>query len=129
MLILSLGALETYLLRRKQIEGTLRQSAERVRRLFESLPQLVRTRRPDGQCDFLSSQWVKYTGVPEAPQLGYGWLEQLHPDDREPTVAAWNSGCASGSDFHVEFRIRHHGGVYRGPICTRCRHATSMGIP
>ena len=98
---------------RKQAEEELRESEEQVRQLFESVPQLVWTCQPEGLCDYLGPQWVTFTGVPEAPQLGYGWLEQVHPDDREPTLAAWLSQCAAGSDFHIEFRIRRHDGVYR----------------
>ena len=98
---------------RKRVEEALRESEEQVRQLFESVPQLVWTCQPEGLCDYLGPQWVKYTGVPEVPQLGYGWLEQVHPDDRELTLASWLSKCAAGSDFHVEFRIRRHDGVYR----------------
>jgi PAS domain S-box-containing protein len=91
----------------------LRAAEERFRQLSNSLPQLVWTCLPEGPCDFLSEQWVAYTGIPAEPQLGFGWLEQLHADDREPTIAAWNAAVASGSDFRVEFRIRRHDGEYR----------------
>jgi PAS domain S-box-containing protein len=98
---------------RKRTEQALRESENRFRQLSNSLPQLVWTCVPDGPCDFLSEQWVEYTGIPAEPQLGFGWLDQLHPDDREPTVAAWNAAVASGSDFRTEFRIRRHDGEYR----------------
>jgi PAS domain S-box-containing protein len=98
---------------RKRAEEALRESESRFRQLAESLPQLVWTCQPDGPCDYLNRQWVEFTGVPEAQQHGFGWLEQLHPDDRAPTVAAWEAAVASGSDFRVEFRIRRHDGEYR----------------
>jgi PAS domain S-box-containing protein len=94
-------------------ERALRESESRFRQLAESLPQLVWTFEPGGPCDYLSGQWVAYTGIPEAPQLGFGWLDQLHPDDREPSVAAWEAAVAAGTDFHTEFRIRRHDGEYR----------------
>ena len=103
---------------RKRVEQALRESEGRFRELCNSLPQLVWTCQPDGPCNFLSEQWIDYTGVPAEEQLGYGWLEQLHPDDREPTVAAWQAAVDSGSDFFVEFRIRRHDGEYR-PFDTR----------
>lgn len=96
----------------KRAEAALRESEGRFRQLANSLPQLVWTCQPDGTCDFLSEQWLAYTGLPAAPQLGSGWLEQLHPDDRAPTMAAWQE-IASDQDFHVEFRIRRHDGEYR----------------
>ncbi len=98
---------------RKRAEESLRESDSRFRQLANSLPQLVWTCEPDGPCDFLSQQWVAFTGVPEAPQLGFGWLDQLHPDDRAPTVSAWEAAVAAGKDFEVEFRIRRRDGEYR----------------
>ena len=59
---------------RKQAEQALRESEARFRQLAESLPQLVWTCHGDGPCDYLSPQWVEYTGIPEAEQLGFGWL-------------------------------------------------------
>jgi PAS domain S-box-containing protein len=56
---------------------------------------------------------VEYTGIPEAEQLGSGWLEQLHPDDRDRTIAAWNAAVGSESFLDVEFRIRRKDGIYR----------------
>lgn len=96
-----------------QTEQALRESESRFRQLAESLPQLVWTFRPDGPCDYLSRQWIDYTGIAAAAQLGFGWLEQLHPDDREPTVAAWSHALTHDVPFDVEFRIRRHDGVYR----------------
>jgi PAS domain S-box-containing protein len=98
---------------RKQAETKLRDSERRFRQLANSLPQLVFTCQPDGLCDSLGQQWVAYTGMPEAPQLGFGWLEQLHPDDRAPTLAAWETAFAGGMDFQLEFRIRRYDGEYR----------------
>ena len=71
------------------------------------------TCRPDGLCDYLSPQWVEFTGVPEAQQLGFGWLDQVHPDDRSALMTAWSAAVATGEPFEVEFRIRHHSGDYR----------------
>lgn len=96
-----------------QAEANLRKSEERFRQLSGSLPQLVWTCRADGQCDYLGPQWVAYTGIPEAEQLGYGWLQQVHPDDRERLVAAWEASFKQGAELNVEFRIRRHDGVYR----------------
>ncbi|MBG0794252.1 PAS domain S-box protein [Methylocystis sp. H62] len=100
-------------LERARSEDALRESEARFRQVAESLPQMVWTCEADGPCDWLSSQWVRYTGIPEATQLGYGWLEQLHPGDREPTIAAWREAAGAGKDYAGEFRIRRHDGAYR----------------
>jgi PAS domain S-box-containing protein len=88
-------------------------SEHRFRDLAESLPQLVWTCLADGPCDYLGRQWIEYTGITEAEQLNYRWLQQLHPDDRQPTISAWQEAVGKGKFFDVEFRIRRHDGVYR----------------
>ena len=98
---------------RKQTEEALRESQRQFRDRTESLPQLVWTCMPDGRCDYLSPQWVAYTGIPEQSQLGYGWAEQLHPDDRAHGTGAWMEAVRTGGNLDVEFRVRRADGVYR----------------
>lgn len=83
------------------------------RQLAESMPHFVWTCTADGRCDYLSKQWLEYTGVAEAPQLGFGWLDQVHVDDRPALTAAWARAVQALDVFDVEFRIRRHDGVYR----------------
>ena len=91
----------------------LRASELRWRTLAEALPNLVWTDLPDGQCDWLSSQWGRYTGIPENDLLGLRWLELvIHPEDRERTLQCWNAACADQGDYDLEYRIRRHDGEY-----------------
>jgi PAS domain S-box-containing protein len=99
--------------RRASSEAKVERSERHFRALAESLPQFVWTCEADGPCDYLSPQWVAYTGIPEAEQLGSAWLNQLHPDDRPLTIAAWNLAASEAGVFDIEFRIRRHDGVYR----------------
>jgi PAS domain S-box-containing protein len=98
---------------RKRAEKVIKDNENRFRELIESLPQLFWTCRVDGPCDYLSKQWVEYTGIPESEQLGYRWLEQLHADDRDGTVSEWMEKVKTGNSFDIEFRIRRNDGVYR----------------
>jgi len=107
------AAVQREIVERKQSEEALRASEARQRMLAESLPHLVWTCRPDGWCDYLSRQWVEYTGRPESEQLGYEWAAQLHPDDRERVQAEWTEATMRGDSFDIEFRIRRADGVYR----------------
>jgi PAS domain S-box-containing protein len=90
-----------------------RLSESQLRDLTESLPQLAWTCLAEGPCDYLSRQWIDYTGVPEYEQLGYGWLQQLHPDDRERVQRQWTSVVGDSLPFDIEFRIRRADGAYR----------------
>ena len=81
--------------------------------IADSLPQLVWTCTADGQCDYLSRQWVQYTGISARDQLKFGWINQVHPDDQERVISLWNQNAAAGANLDVEFRIRRFDGVYR----------------
>jgi len=98
---------------RRRAEEALEESERRMREMLEGLPFLVWTATGSGQLDFLSPQWLRYTGTAEATQLGDGWLEQLHPEDRERVVAAWQQSLREGIPLDVQARILGTDGDYR----------------
>src|SRR5262249_26342237 len=87
--------------------------AEQLKQMTESLPNLVWGCRADGACDSVSKRWVDYTGVPEAEQLGYGWLEQMHSEERERIRDAWRTTARSGETIDLEFRVHARNNNYR----------------
>jgi two-component system, sensor histidine kinase and response regulator len=97
---------------RKRAEEALRESEQRWRSLTEALPQLVWTAKPDGSCDYFSTQWTQHTGIPETGLLGWRWLEVLHPDDREVTRQAWTAAVQGPGVYDVEYRVRRFDGEY-----------------
>ena len=74
--------------------AALRESEDRFRVLTEGMPQLVWSCLPDGWCDYLSRQWLEYTGRPHDEQVGYGWLDAVHPADRDRVAASWREAVA-----------------------------------
>jgi PAS domain S-box-containing protein len=91
----------------------LRENRARFKTLAESLPQMIWTCLRDGYTDYVSRQWLDYTGRSEAQQLGSGWLEQVHPDDRVKVFSEWSRVVASGDTYDISYRIRRFDGVYR----------------
>jgi PAS domain S-box-containing protein len=83
-----------------------------IRAVADYLPQLAWSCLPDGHCDYLSRRWVEYTGVPEAEHHGRGWLDAVHPDDRERTRQVWDAFVAGAADYDVDYRLRRHDGAY-----------------
>lgn len=81
--------------------------------MADSLPQLVWTCDKNGHCDYLSTRWEQYTGIPSEKQLGEKWLAQVHPDDKKELGAKWKRATESHQVFAAEFRIRRFDGEYR----------------
>src|SRR5262249_12770028 len=87
--------------------------ANRLREATDALLQLVWGCRADGYCDYVNGRWVEYTGFPETSLHGYGWLDQVHADDRDRVRKEWRKSLEESSPFGVELRIRAAGGAYR----------------
>lgn len=79
----------------------------------EPLPVMLWRARPDLSCEYLSRQWLDYTGCSEEQALGDGWSRSLHPED----LARWLDTCLRAFDareaFEVEYRLRRRDGEYR----------------
>ncbi len=97
---------------RRTAEEALRESEQRWRSLTEALPQLVWGAAPDGGCDYFSTQWTAFTGIPETELLGWRWMDALHPEDRGPTRQFWTESVAGRQPYDVEYRIRRSDGTY-----------------
>jgi PAS domain S-box-containing protein len=93
--------------------AALEESEERTRVLIEALPQLVWTCLPDGKCDYVSKQYLAFTGLASNAQTGLRWLDEvLHPDDQPATLQAWQTALAGGMEYDIEHRLRRADGVY-----------------
>ncbi|MBE7209385.1 MAG: PAS domain-containing protein [Gluconacetobacter diazotrophicus] len=91
---------------RKHAEQALADSEGRLRKLMEGVPQLVWRSCARGRWTWASPQWVAYTGQTAEESSGEGWLDALHPDDRDAARDAWTRAAADGV-LQVDCRIRH----------------------
>jgi PAS domain S-box-containing protein len=98
---------------RVEAETALRANEERFRSLVMATSQIVWTGKPDGRIEEDSPSWRAYTGQAYGEGKGFGWLEALHPDDRERARAAWQDSVANRSVFETEYRLRRADGSYR----------------
>jgi len=100
---------------RIEAEEKLRASEERFRVLTTASPQLIWECDADGRCTYQAPQWEAATGQSAAAALGYGWLEMIHPEDRERARAEWQAQRASGA-YESEYRLRSADGSYRWTV-------------
>ena len=81
------------------------QQSGRLRTLVEGVPNLFWRSDGDGLWTWTSPQWTAHTGLAQAESAGRGWLQAVHPDDRDATVQAWGDAGPRG-ELEVEFRLR-----------------------
>ncbi len=96
-----------------QAAQALRRSEERYRSLVQAGAQVVWVTRPDGEIAEDSAEWRWITGQTAEEYLSKGWLEAIHPDDRERVEAAWTESIRSGKVFDSRYRVRSRTGSYK----------------
>ncbi len=97
---------------RKQAEDALKQSEERYRSLTTATAQIVWTADVEGRIA-PNPTWRALTGQTEADFADFGWLQAIHPDDREPTSQVWMQAVQAKSSYETQYRIRAADGSYR----------------
>jgi PAS domain S-box-containing protein len=98
---------------RREAERRLQRSEERYRALVTATAQMVWTTDPDGLVVEDSPSWRAFTGQTYEQWRGRGWLDALHPDDRERAAAAWGRAVSGRTAYTVDYRVRRHDGEYR----------------
>ena len=88
-------------------------SEKKLRNLIETIPAMAFVTRPDGANEFVSRQWIEFSGFSSAESAGAGGAASIHPDDLEQHAAKWRAACASGEPFESESRHRDVHGNYR----------------
>jgi PAS domain S-box-containing protein len=93
--------------------AALRAMQARFRAAVEAASDILWTNDPSGRMSGPQPGWQAFTGQSLEQCQGHGWTEALHPDDRQPSIAAWQGAVAAGTRFAFEHRVRRHDGVYR----------------
>ncbi len=103
--------------RQYEVQATLAalaESEQRYRTLAEALPQLVWTSDAQGRFDYLSRQWLDYTGQGPDEQLGLNWIGKVvHPEDRQDILDRWIEAVMEKREMNQEVRLRRADGNYR----------------
>jgi PAS domain S-box-containing protein len=96
-----------------QPEETIRRSEERYRSLVQGGAQVVWVANADGDIIEDCPEWRWVTGQTPEQYLGGGWLDAVHPEDRDRVERDWQGCVKSGKTFDDRYRVRTRAGSYR----------------
>jgi PAS domain S-box-containing protein len=98
---------------RKRTEAELRETEQRFRVAADSAPVLIWTAGADRQANWFNKPWLDFVGRPLEAEIGDGWTESIHPEDRARVLQAYAQAFDTNTPFSLEYRLRRHDNVYR----------------
>jgi len=102
-----LARLAADLIERKTQDEELRRREERARMLTRLLADVPWQARMDGAFAQLQPAWENYTGQSWDAHAGHGWLDALHPEDRDSVRASWAAACFDAEPYETRARLWH----------------------
>ena len=96
----------------QEANAETRRSEDRYRALVEASTQVVWNTDPHGMIIDMPP-WRTLTGQTVEEVRGTGWLNALHPDDRERSSEVWWRAFGSRHVYENEYRLRLADGSYR----------------
>jgi len=97
----------------RQIERVLRASEARFRSLADSAPVLIWMSGLLNEAVYFNKPWLDFTGRALEDELGSGWIESIHSEDRQACGDACDEAFARREPVAIQFRLRRHDGQYR----------------
>ncbi|EKV00224.1 PAS domain S-box [Leptolyngbya sp. PCC 7375] len=97
----------------RAIEEALRESEARFRMVANSAPVLLWMTGTDTRCTFLNQTWLTFTGRQLEQELGNGWTEGIHPEDRDRFLDTYIKAFDARSTLELEYRLHREDGQYR----------------
>ena len=83
------------------------------RTAYDGLPIIVWTSPGGRGWDYVNPRWTEFTGRRIEDELGQGWVDRIHADDREGVLTQLDEASAGRRSFTLEFRARRHDGEHR----------------
>ncbi|WP_289658706.1 PAS domain S-box protein [Flavobacterium panacagri] len=97
----------------KNNQQVLEKSEKKFRLLADSIPQQIWTSDSIGNLNYFNETFYNFCGFSKKEIEKNGWLQVVHPDDREENVKLWMESVKTGHDFLFVHRFKRYDGEYR----------------
>ena len=95
------------------LNGELAARNQELDAILQTAPDIIFSRQADGARDYISERFYDYTGASPGSGNGFGWLDYVHPEDRERSMAHWIRCVQESQKYEAEYRLRAKDGQYR----------------
>ncbi|MBD2431421.1 MULTISPECIES: sensor histidine kinase [Fischerella] len=111
----------------KLSEDALRESEQRFHTMANNAPVMLWMADSQGLCNFFNQSWLEFTGRNQEQEQGLGWLEEVHPEDKNFCTQTYEAAFNTRTKFQIEYRFKRADGEYRWILNTGVPRFTPSG--
>ncbi|GEM46762.1 hypothetical protein DC3_23970 [Deinococcus cellulosilyticus NBRC 106333 = KACC 11606] len=97
----------------KEAQQAILESERRFQLVADRAPVMIWMADPQGNAVFHNQSWTEFTGRPPEQDLGTGWMDLMHPEDRARLLGNFMDPERLQQPFESEYRMLRHDGQYR----------------
>jgi len=88
------------------------QAEQRFRDLLDLSPVMIWVADSDAMCTYFNRAWLEFRGRAMEQEVGNGWTEGLHPDDRDICLEGYLKAFTARQPFRMQYRMQRGSGDY-----------------
>jgi len=96
---------------REHSAAALRASEQRYASLAAAVPVGIFRTDANGNCVYVNQRWCEIAGISPEAAAGQGWVQGLHPEDREAIATEWYQSAQEQRPFELEYRFQRPDGT------------------
>ncbi|GBO56107.1 circadian input kinase A [Pseudanabaena sp. lw0831] len=94
----------------KSYEAELKQNEQRFVSLIKAAPVGICRTDELGNCIYVNDRWCQIAGLTPSEAEDLGWINGIHPSDRELLSREWNDSIQENRPFKLEYRFQNLSG-------------------
>ena len=97
----------------KNEEQALKNSLELFQTMADNVPAMIWMSGTDKFNDYFNKTWLEFRGRSSKEESNDGWLDGVHPEDKEKCIEVYKSALENQNGFYTEYRLKRYDGQYR----------------
>jgi len=97
---------------RKQNETAARQREAHLREILDNLPCQIAAASAEGKHEYANQRHLDYLGMTLDDLADAGWLNVIHPEDREAVATEWARCVPARESMDIDHRMRRRDGEF-----------------
>jgi PAS domain S-box-containing protein len=91
----------------------IKESRIRFENIANSAPVMIWITDVDGLLIFVNKIWSEFTGRTIGEELGFNWVQDVHPEDVKELLNIYQNSIAQKNNFSFQFRLKRKDNLYR----------------